>query len=332
MKILVTGGTGFIGSHLTSALLKEGHRVRVFTRLQAKKEMLRDRFGSRVEVMVGSFEREEDLEKAVDGCEVVYHYAAIPAMRWGISWWEYEKANVLATKDLLEASAAAKIKRFIFCSSISTYGHHIRKPYLDESTPLTPDSFYGKSKVEAEKLVRLFWKEKRLPFTIIRPAIVYGPGDVGGMMLKLCRFLKTGYFVIIGNGKNSIPLVYVDDVVDLSLLCLKKAAESRIFLAASDERPSLCEVTKQAAHALGAHSPKISVPLWMATIPAVVFELVSCVTKKEPLLSRPRLTTLTSDRYFKAAEAKRVFGWSAKVGFEEGIGKTVKWYKGKRYF
>ena len=200
MRLLVTGGTGFIGSHLAEQGRRLGAEVVVLgltdrPEEQANVELLR---GMGVEVLPGSITDAELCRRAVRGATHVFHLAV--AMREGAKSDEFfESVNLDGTRRLLEASSAEGVRRFVYCSTIGIYGH--RAPGITrEDSPLAPGNIYERTKVAAERLVREFGAERSLPYVILRPADVYGPRDQ--RLLKLFKGVSAGRFPFFGEGRG----------------------------------------------------------------------------------------------------------------------------------
>lgn len=306
MKILVTGGTGFIGGHLTSALTKNGHQVKVIARSLERTKSL-GKIGARV--VIGELGDKEFLKKELAGIEAVCHLAAIPGQIWGIPWEDYKKVNVDYTQNLLEVSLINKIKRFIFCSSIQA---------------ADPSTLYGKSKLEAERAV----KRSGLEYVIIRPGVVYGPGDKR-MILSVCRLAKKGFLPLINGGKTKLAIIYIDDLTCLFLKCLNFGAKNKMFLGIGEEITfkNLVEIINRE---LRKSCWKISLPAKLVKIIAFPLETASLITGIQPLLTRQQVDFVTLDWHFDITEEERKF-WQPKIKFKEGIQKTIKWYKENGY-
>ena len=302
MKILVTGGTGFIGQHLVAALIKSGHQVKVIARSPQKAKKL-EKKGAKV--VIGDLGDNQFLKKELTGMEAVYHLAAISGQLWGISWEEYERVNVTYTKNLLKASLERKIKRFIFCSSIQA---------------ADPSTFYGRSKLQSEKAAQ----RSGLNYTIVRPAVVYGPGEARSF-LRISRFVRRGFFPLPDGGKSRFAIVYIDDLVDLFLKCLGPKAKKKMFWGIGTEVP-FKKYVKMISDELGAPCLIISAPALFLKAVAVPFEFLAQVLGVQPLLSRVQIDFMTTDWYFERSQDEKKF-WQPKVKLETGIKKTISWYQ-----
>jgi UDP-glucose 4-epimerase len=221
MRALVTGGAGFIGSHLAESLRGDGHEVRVADAItpyydeSLKRANLEAVVASGAELVEADL-RTADLDPLLDGIEVVFHLAGQPGVRasWGDGFQEYVEHNVLVTQRLLEASAPRGLSRFVFASSSSVYGDAERHP-TGEDARLQPVSPYGVTKAAAEHLVMAYHRAAGLPAVALRYFTVYGPRQRPDMAFN--RFMHAALsgrpIEIYGDGEQSRDVTYVGDVV-----------------------------------------------------------------------------------------------------------------------
>lgn len=308
MRIFVTGGTGFIGKHLVRALVKNGHQVQVLVR---KKEDLTGVQKLGAKGVLGDLEDKRFLREALSGYGLCYHLAAIRS-DWGYSWQDYYHTNVELTRNLLEA-AAGQIKQFILISSVKA------------DHPITP---YGKSKQEVEKLALNSFRKKNLPITIIRPAIVYGPGDSFlGMMPKLIRLIKNARFITVGSGKNRLHLLYVDDLIQALILAGKSLGTGEIYTIASEKPITLNALTSLVAQKLKVKILPVKIPVFLANFAGIVFErLYPLVSLNEPPITKSKVQTITYDKIYDISKAQKELGFAPYINYEEGIELTIDDY------
>ena len=183
MKVLVTGGTGFAGSHLVSRLVKKGESVRVLVRKNSNVDYLKK---LNVELCLGDITDKNSIKAAVKGIDVVYHIAALfrQARFPDRVYWQ---VNVQGTQNMLEAGYEEGVKRFVHCSTIGVLGH-ITNPPADETYPYNPGDVYQRSKCEGEKIALKFFRDKEFPVVVARPTAIYGPGDM--RLFKLFKYVK----------------------------------------------------------------------------------------------------------------------------------------------
>lgn len=326
MKLLVTGGTGFIGSHLAEEGLRRGANVTVLgltdrPEEQANAKLLASKGAT---IVAGSITDAALCRQAAAGVTHVFHLAV--AMREGAKADEYfERINLDGTRALLEAAAAGPIERFVYCSTIGIYGH--RAPGVTrEDSPLAPGNVYERTKVAAEHMVREFAATCRLPFTILRPADVYGPRDQ--RLLKLFKGVSRGRFPLFGAGRGRRHMVYVDDVVSAFFRAAERPeAQGEALIVAGPRACTLRELVDEVARATGASRFGIRLPLRPMLAAAAVVEDVSRVLHVEPPIYRRRMDFFWSDSEFDTSRARRLLAWEPRVDVREGVRRTLDDYR-----
>jgi nucleoside-diphosphate-sugar epimerase len=321
--VLITGGTGFIGSRLALTYLAKGHRVSVLGQENtaaeaANRKLVETRGGT---VTPASVTDRQRVFALLPGVDVVYHLAAaqhevnVPNQRF----WD---VNVMGTKNVLEASVDAGVRRFVHGSTIGVYGF-TTAAYLDERSPLKPDNIYGLTKLEGEKLVGSY--QDRLPIVIIRISETYGPGDL--RLLKLFKAIQKQLFFMIGSGRNMHHPIYIDDLVEaLMLAATAEKAVGKTLVLAGKEPLSTHDMVGLIAEALGTSVPRVRVPLAILLTLATVMETLCRLVGIQPPLHRRRIDFFRKSYVFRQEEAGRHLGFVAKYGFREGIAAVTKWY------
>lgn len=253
-RVLVTGGAGFIGSHLVDKLVERGFEVSVLDNFSSGKLGNLGRHLGKIRLFKGDVRDADVAREAARDAEVIYHLAAITSVPYSVKYPDATfKVNVEGTRNLLEACAGAE--RFIFVSSCAVYGQPMYLP-IDERHPTVPISPYGKSKLEAEKLCREFQEKYGLKVVIVRPFNVYGTrmrdDRYGGVIARFIKRLGLGRPPIIyGDGEQTRDFVYVDDVVDALILALDGRAIGKIFNIASGVPTSINSLAKLIMELLG---------------------------------------------------------------------------------
>jgi nucleoside-diphosphate-sugar epimerase len=326
VRLLVTGGTGFIGSHLAEAGRRRGAEVVVLgltdrPEERANVELLR-RQG--VEILPGSITDAELCQRAMRGVTHVFHLAV--AMREGARQDEFfESINLDGTRHLLEASQKRGVERFVYCSTIGIYGH--RAPGITrEGSPLAPGNVYERTKVAAERMVRQYCVGGRPPFVILRPADVYGPRDQ--RLLKLFRGVAKGRFPLFGSGSGRRHMVYVDDVVSAFFqACEREQAVGEAAIVAGPRSHTLRELITLVQEATGSRRYGIRLPLAPMLATAAVVEDVARALRVEPPIYRRRMDFFWSDSEFDTTHARRVLDWAPQVDLPEGVRRTAEDYR-----
>ena len=326
MRLLVTGGTGFIGSHLAEEGRRRGADVVVLGLTDRPEEQANAELLSRkgVEVVSGSITDPELCRRAARGVTHVFHLAV--AMREGGKSGEFfESINLDGTRHLLEAAIAQRVQRFVYCGTIGIYGH--RAPGItSESSPLAPGNIYERTKVSAERQVREFAEKCGLPAVILRPADVYGPRDQ--RLLKLFKGVDRGRFPLFGAGQGRRHMVYVDDVVSAFFkACERDEAVGEGLIVAGPNACTLRELIDEVTRATGSRRYGFRLPLAPMLALAAVVEDVCAKLKIDPPIYRRRMDFFHSDSEFDISRARRVLDWEPRVGLREGIRRTLEDYR-----
>ena len=326
MKLLVTGGTGFIGSHLAEEGRRRGAQVVVLGLTDRPEERANAEMLARqgVAIIPGSITDGELCEQAMRGVTHVFHLAV--AMREGGKDDEFfEAVNLEGTRCLLEAASAGRVERFVYCGTIGIYGH--RAPGItSEDSPLRPGNIYERTKVAAEALVRQLTPTLDVPYTVIRPADVYGPRDQ--RLLKLFRGVNAGRFPLFGDGGGRRHMVYVDDVVSAFFAaCERPAAAGEAMIVAGPRPCTLRELIEEVRRATGSERFGRRLPLAPMLATAAVVEDVCQALHLDPPIYRRRMDFFTSDSAFDTSRARRILEWTPRVSLEDGVRRTYEDYR-----
>lgn len=323
MQVLITGGTGFIGSRLALKLLERGESVRVLglenTSAESDNRRLVTEKGA--EVVLGSVTDRNRVFEVTQGVECVYHLAAaqheanVPDQRF----WD---VNVTGTKNILEASVHAGVRRFVQGSTIGVYG-----PTPDgvttESAPLIPDNIYGVTKLEGERLVLSF--AERLSVVVIRISETYGPGD--RRLLKLFKTIKKKMFVMIGAGRNLHHPIYIDDLTDaLILAATSEKAVGEIVVVAGRDYVTTNEMVNVIATELGVKISNMRIPVRLMLVLAILAENIFRPMGIQPPIHRRRLDFFRKGFRFSTSKAFDYLGFLPKYTFPQGVQETARWY------
>jgi len=305
---LVTGATGFVGSHLVDALLEKGWRVAALVR---KSSNLRWLEGKPVE-------RVDPGTVPLPDCDVLFHVAG--SIR-ADTYADYLAGN----RDLaVRVFEAARARRFVHISSLAAAGPG---EDVDESTPCRPLSLYGRSKREGEDEV---WKRRyRIPVTVIRPPVVYGPRDFG--LFDLYRTVSKGLRPEIG-GPKRISIVHVRDLVDGIVAAAESpAGANEVFYLANEATVEISEVMGLVAAALGNKSLRVGIPDRVVRFLGALVEDAASMVGKRSMFGRDKALEMTQKAWCcSAAKAGRLLGWKARVPLERGMAEAVAWYRGER--
>lgn len=321
MTTLVTGATGFLGSALTTELLKRATAVRVLARDERK---ARTRFGDAVEVVVGGITNLARVREAVDGVEVIYHLAGHlyhPATPTDL----YRRVHVEGTRVLLEACRNQnQLRRIVYCSTTGVYGV-TGNSSASEDTPFAPTNPYEVTKLEGEQLALLAHTEHGLPISVARPGLVYGPGDLH--LLGLFSTIKRGLFRVIAGGEAMLHPIYIDDLLRALLLCAEQPeANGRCYNLAGERAVTIRELAGGIARVLDRELPGGSIPLWLANLASDVFALIPGLRGERAPLTRSRVAFLTHSRIYNTSRAYVELGFQPIVQLEDGLRLAAAWY------
>ncbi len=317
LRVLVTGGGGFLGGHLVEGLLARGDRVRVLAHTEpAEKD-------ERVETVWGDVRDRDLVDRAVAQMDAVIHTVS-NFRKAGSDRKEAHAVNVTGSINVCEAAAAAGASQLIHCSTIGVHGS-VKQIPADEETPFNPGDLYQVTKLEAEQQVRRRADELGLRTTVIRPISMFGPGDT--RMLKLFRMIKRGKFVMVGRGEALFQPAYVDDVVRGFLTCLDNdQAYGKVFIVGGDEYVPLTRLVELIAEELDVPVPKRRVPLAPVLAAATVCEWLCAPFGLEPPLHRRRVSFFQNNRAFRVDRIKQVLGYEPQISLREGLRRTIRWY------
>ncbi|MFH1473605.1 MAG: NAD-dependent epimerase/dehydratase family protein [Candidatus Aenigmatarchaeota archaeon] len=308
MIVLVTGAAGRVGRHLVPALLRSRDEVRVLV----KDMMVKD---ENVEVFYGDLLNKESLEKAVKGVDAVFHLAA--AVDYSTPNDQMFKVNVVGTKNLLEVS---KGKRFIYLSSTAVMGNKFKELPLNEETSCKPSNFYGKTKLEAEGLV------KEAGGIIIRSTDVFGPDFREGYDYIISG-LENGNMPVIGDGKNFIQWIHVKDLVQALVLAKNMGKPGQVYIVAGKEFKTLNQLWSLLCKYLEVEPPKKKVSKFLAKTIARSKSLTGKITGKKNELIPEYIDKITASRTFDLTKAKTELGFDPQIGYDEAAREMINEYK-----
>jgi UDP-glucose 4-epimerase len=308
MRVLVTGGAGFIGSHLVDALVHEGaHEVVVLDDLSTG---YADNINAEARLITGDVADQDAVAAAVEGAETVFHLAAARAVLRSVEEpLESDRANTHGTLTVLEASRRAGVRRVVSTSSSSVYGGAAVTP-TPESAPLLPRSPYAVSKMAAENYARIYWELHGLETVSLRPFNVFGPRQrpdsqyaaVIPLFIEALRAARAPE--VHGDGLQTRDFTYVDDTVSAYSAAAHAPAEmcaGRVYNVAAEGEHSLLELLEVLQKLLG-----------VSVAPHHVASRAGDVRNSRA----------------DCALAHSQLGWNAKVSFEDGLGRTVDWFSG----
>jgi nucleoside-diphosphate-sugar epimerase len=322
---LVTGATGFTGSVLVKKLCACGIRVRAIARASSKREALQ---GLPIEWIEGNVYDPETVERAVAGVDFIFHVAAA-YREAGISDETYRKVHLDSTQ--LLARAALKnpaFKRFVHVSTVGVHGH-IEHPPADETYPFSPGDVYQQTKAEAELWLRDFAPQHGLPFTVIRPAAIYGPGD--RRLLKIFKMATWPVFPVLGRAHGQLyHLIHVEDLADIFIqAALHPKAQGEVFIGGDPGALALAEIVNIINAEYGRKARLLRIPAWPFFWLAAVCETLCRPFGIAPPIYKRRVAFFTKDRSFDTTKLRTLLNFQYGRTTEQGLRETARWYRDK---
>lgn len=327
MNVLITGGTGFIGSRLALRCLGDGHAVRVLGQenrpAESQNRLLIEERGA--EVVLGSVADSGVVRRAVEGMNRVFHLAAAQH-EMDVPDEHFRNVNVEGTRCVVEACERAGVERLVHGSTIGVYGSP--EGPIDEETPCRPDNIYGVTKLEAERVA--LGLEGRQPAVVIRIPEVYGPGD--RRLIKLFQAIEKGAFLMIGKGDNLHHLIYIGDLIDgLLAAATRPEAVGQTILLAGKEAVTTRQMASVIASELGKTLPKWRLPLPPIALVATLVEVTFRPLGIQPPIHRRRLDFFRKSFLLSDARARETLDFRPAVGFREGVRRTAEWYRSEGF-
>lgn len=336
-SVIITGATGFIGSHITRIFCKKELKVGCLIREISNTSNIE---GLPVEVKIGDIRNIDELIKAFAGYDCVIHNAA-KASDWG-SWKDFYDTNVTGTMNVLKACVQVGIKNIIVTCSDSVYGEENSLAVKDESSPYNSHyeylgdkifpcalNFYRDSKALAKKKAVGFARYYDLNLTIIEPVFVYGEREFNTGFYEYMKTAKMGIPFLPGSKKNRFHVIYAGDLARAYFLAFQKNLPGvNCIIIGNQESASMEKIyelfCKEADIKKPAHIPKI-----LVYPAALIMEILYTVLKisSPPPLTRGRVNMFYDNVEFSAKKAEEILGFKNEYSLEEGIKKTVQWYK-----
>lgn len=323
MEILVTGGNGFLGHNLISALQERGDHVRVLALPSEDTTRLEERG---VAIFRGDIRSPEDLIAPMRGVEGVFHLAAMIGVWRAME--DYYAVNVTGTENVCRAAMSAGVHRIVYISSAMVYDMAAGRAATEDDFLEPLDEPYSWTKAQGDMLVQRLIREEHLPATIVRAGTLIGPGDRLNFGRMTDR-IRAGKGIIIGSGKNIIPLVYITDLVQGLILALdSKQAEGKIYNLSNDQAITQKVFYSTIAREIGVAAPRIYVPYFPLYFAAHLAERLAVFSNNRilPFLTRHGVKLYGADNRLSIEKARRELGYAPKVSLLQAIHITCDWY------
>lgn len=321
MKALITGATGFVGSHLADLLLSKNYEVYCLARKTSNTRWLKDKS---VKLIEGDLFSEDVLSEAIKDMDYIFHAAGVIKSKGKAG---FEKGNFQSTKNLLELTHkyGKSIKKFVHISSGAVCGPNPNDRPITEDYIPKPRTTYGITKKMAEDEV-MRYKDK-FPVVIIRPPAVFGPRDTE--ILIYFKTFSKGLNSVIGFKEKYLSLIYVEDLVNGIVLAAEKETKSgSIYFICSDKEYSWNDIGSITSKLLGRKAIKVRVPHWLVYTVGAIAQFFSIFSKNAATLNIEKCFDITRKKWvFSNEKAKAELGFKEQYTLEEGFRRTIDWYK-----
>jgi len=313
----IVGAGGFLGAHLVRGFEARGARVVPVVRM----------LDARSPAGALSFDDICGTPSLLDGLDVLV-LAAAARTGPGADPAELRVASHGLLDRAIRAAASARVPRLVLVSTVAVYGYPSRLPVTEEH-PYGPRTAHAAARVEIEMRARRAAREHGLELVIVRPTRIYGRGQQSGFLEAMASLVRAGAYRVVGDGGNVLHHTHVDDVVEgLWLAATRPEAPGDHFILAGPETTTLAELSGRVARAAGRPLPRRHVPSGLARALATVIDIAAnrglAFTSREPPLYHAKLDELTLSLHFDVAKARRRLGFEPRVGYEEGIARTLR--------
>jgi len=339
--ILLTGASGFIGSHVLEQMVAQGLPVRILARSGSDVALARS-LG--VEIRQGDVRDVESLCEAVKGCEQVVHTAA-RVCDWG-TWNDFRETNVEGTLNVLQASKLRGVSHVIVTGSISSYGEENCATPKDEHAPFNPRypyclhrvfpsalNFYRESKAEATEKALEFGRKHDLPVTLLEPVWVYGEREFNTGFYSYVKAVQKGCRWMPGSPANTFQVIYARDLASAYVLAVRRRLPGVERMIIGNPAPvSMYQLFGLFCSEAGFGIPRL-LSRWTVYPVGFAMELAWTLTAAHspPPLTRGRVNTFYDSIRYSAEKAKNLLGFEAPTSLEQGVRATVQWYKANHY-
>ena len=319
--MLVTGANGYVGEEMVRYLIGEGVPVRAMVRRAEAGTKLRE-LGA--EVVIGDLQNEESLRPAVKGVYGVFHIGAI-FRQAGLPESDFYDINAEGTRRMLDVSIEAGVKRFIHCSTGGVLGH-VANPPGGDTSPYNPGDMYQRTKLEGELIAMRYFKEGKIRGAVIRPAMIYGPGDTRN--LKMFRMIARKRFFFVGKGDKHVHFVDVRDLVKGFALAMEhEEINAQVYHIPGERAVPLKEMVSLICRYLKVPEPWLHIPVkpmqWLGS----ACEIICTPFRIQPPIYKRRVDFFTKNRHFDISKAERELGYRPAKKLEDEVKEVVDWYR-----
>ncbi len=318
---VVTGASGFVGSHLVDYLLAKGHKVKCIIRETSSKRWLENK---PVEIFSTGLFDKEGLEEVLKDADYLFHIAGVVKSKTEEG---YFKGNVETTKNLLDVllEVNPSIKRVVISSSQTVCGPSLGGKPVNEETPENPITTYGRSKLEQEKIAKSYMD--KLPITIVRLPAVYGERDTE--IYQVFKTYKMGLMTLVGFDNKKLNLIHVADAVEgIYLSAVSEKSKGQTYFIASEKIYDWNEISKEIKKAFGRGALKIKIPHFLVYTVAAIAELFALFSNKAATFNLEKARDFVQPAWTcDVSKAINELGFRQRISLEEGMKRTIDWYR-----
>jgi len=316
-KIVITGANGFLGSTITAKSLENNYDIVPLVRNGSDISLLSEK----TDIHYVDYWNENELNNLFSGQQILIHNAGLTRAN---NWKTYKKVNVDLTDRIIDIfNRTSSMEHLIFISSQAAAGPSSGNKPLDEESACNPVSLYGKSKLEAEKIIR---QKVKKSWTIIRPASVFGPGDRD--FLQMYKIIKKHIMLFPVQKEKIFSMIYSEDLAAFILSVLEDPkSQGQIFFAANDRSYTQVEIVQIIEQIMNTFSNHIVIPKILLDILAEIFELYSSITGELTVFNKERLKEFKlSNWQISNSKAKELLHFQPDFEIYEALNKTYQWY------
>ena len=319
--VIITGANGFVGSNLCKELLNNGYQVKA---LHRKGSNIKTLEGLSVKLVEGDICDIESLTKAFQGCDGVFHIAALfrQAKNPDKVYWDI---NLEGVKNVFDVAIKEGVQKIIHCSTVGVHSH-IPNPPATEEEDYRPGDIYQETKAAGEKLALEYFKANKIKGAVIRPAMIWGQGDE--RTLKLFKGIATRKFPLIGNGKTLLHWILVSDLARSFRLCYEADLNNgEVFIISGQESVEIQRLYNEIAAAFNVKPPRFKIPALPIQVLGSIVEAICIPLGIEPPIYRRRVDFFTKTRCFDSSKAKKLLGFKPANNFSDEVKLIANWYK-----
>ena len=319
--MLVTGANGYVGKAVVDLLVANEIPVRAMVRDAAKGKELEQ---PGVELVLADLIDKESLRRAVSGVHGIFHIGAI-FRQAGLPESIFHDVNAEGTRTLFDVAIDAGVKRIVHCSTGGVLGH-VKNPPGSDTSPYNPGDMYQRSKLEGEKIAMSYFQSGKMRGVVIRPAMIYGPGDTRN--LKLFKMIARKKFFYVGKGEQCVHFVDVRDLAKAFYLAMEKEdINAQIYHIPGERAVPLKDMVNFVADYLSVSRPWVHLPVKPIQLVGTLCELVCTPFHIQPPIYRRRVDFFTKNRHFDGTKAARELGYRPAKPFEDEVKEVTDWYR-----